>query len=263
MNITTLNIGSLNATNATRTLSESLAFEIDSRIAVPGKVDDIYATYPAWNSNCWAADVDKTCICVEGNGVLIAPDVILDAAHLYGNNGEADVANGFTKQFVDASGTVITRTVADSDVVYQAPGNKIDLFLMRLDSPVPAGVTFAKVVPSNFRSLIDLTEHVIPCILATNGSTMNVADLSMNRALNGVDFIQPTDVARLMFYQDFFAGMSGSPTFVLYNGELICIGTANEQNIDTSYMATYWKTQVNATMAAIGSSYTLTEAVLT
>ena len=113
------------------------------------------------NPDCWAHDLDLTCISPwnsQGHtrkaGVLISPRHAVWARHY-------NIKIGSTMRFVDRNNSVVDRKVVKSHAVPMPSTvhgrgflHGYDIVVGLLDSDVPSTITFAKVLPKNFTLLM-------------------------------------------------------------------------------------------------------------
>ena len=124
-------------------------------------------------------------------------------------------------RFVAADNTVVERTVTGKkrhpDYVPYQP----DLTIYTLDSDVPAGINFCKVMPSNAFSYIsqgNLNYTCIPALRLDQEEKGLIGDLA-----NVSTFSYPVDADRLIFSESLIVGDSGNPAFLVVNGELVLV----------------------------------------
>jgi hypothetical protein len=244
------------------TLAQHCAAQIDDRIAAIGADKPIFSlqdhTTPEYvrSATCWLAQgsaVDATPLSPWNSnaahvkaGILVSPRHGICAAHFA-------LPVGATVRFVAMDGTVVNRTITAT----ATPAGDLSLFL--LDSDVPAGIGFAKVLPADWRDYISRWGSGIPALSLDYEEKALVVDLW---ALNSeVRFQVPTDATRLAFYEALIGGDSGNPWCLLVNEELVLLGVATSPLSGTSL---HWHvTAVNAAMTALGGGYQLTELDLT
>ena len=125
---------------------------------------DATATYER-NPNCWAANLDTTCVSVSNmhptsrnpnggglwnssnvpNGTLISPKHVIFAKHFHAGENITNPYNGTYIRFVTMNNITITRTITKIDLI-----NDKDIAVATLDSDVPDSITFAKILPDNY-----------------------------------------------------------------------------------------------------------------
>lgn len=220
------------------------------------------------NASCWAADLDLTPCSpwnsVGGNqraGTLISPRHVLFAAHY-------PAVAGMTIRFVAADNTVVTRTVNavrthPSYVPYYP-----DLQVGVLDSDVPAGIGFARILPADFATRIPALGYgrTIPALCLDQEEKALVTDLGEVFGVGGsIGFVAPYQInfaKRLEFYEPKIGGDSGNPAFLIINNQLVLLtvwtfGGAGSGTFVTGHIAA-----INTMMSQLGGGYQLTEADL-
>jgi hypothetical protein len=243
------------------------------------------------NSDCWASDLDLTCISPWNStggstraGTLISPRHILFAGHYQINNNA-------TIRFVDNNNNVVTRTMINKLThpnyglmpIFGLPIR--DLTIGLLDSDVPETISFAKILPSNWFNYlpnIPITDCVsggfspsdniykIACLATDQEKKALVSDLQWmsmkdkdvfgdSCGFGTVVFNKPTDEQRLAFYEDFIVGDSGSPAFLIINGELVVLTVATSSGAGQSTTICLHTNILNNMMNNLGGGYQLTE----
>ena len=239
---------------------EDATAAIDARIAVGGKLKPIYSTQdhatPAYvrNVNCWAADLDLTCISpwnstggITRAGTLISPRHLVWANHY-------SIPNGATIRFVDASNNVVTRTVVNSQRIGTS-----DLRVGVLDSDV-TGCGFAKALPDDWANYLPNNGAKIPCLALDQQEKAIVTDLYAIVSDIYTMFQVPTDATRLEFYEKLISGDSGNPAFLVIDGELVILTVWTWGGPGLGFSVTAYKAAIEAAMVALGGGYTtLTE----
>jgi hypothetical protein len=263
--------------------AENAALNVDTRIAgrnfaTSGKMYSVYQPpdYFVRNPNFWAASVDLTCLAAynsygwggEGGpqraGTLVSPRHFLCATHFL-------IPVGTRMYFVKQGGKVAVRTVTD----YRTLGPDITVGV--LDSDVPAGINFAKILPFNsynFRKKLYAPELYeaqvypwpVPVLNCNQFREGLVADVE-TWGPAGINYVcsnrPPTDPQRQLFYKDVIVGDSGSPSFVIINNTAVLLtqwtyGGAGQGDEDV-----YYAPLINAAMTQLGGGYQLTEIDLT
>ena len=261
------------------TAAENAALNVDTRIAgkIFAKSGKMYSTYepPDYfvrNGDFWAADVDLTCISAynsygwggEGGpqraGTLVSPRHFLCATHFL-------LPVGTRMYFVKPGGRVVVRTVTDFRTV--GP----DITVGVLDSDVPTGINFAKVLPStsfNWRKRLYAPEGSEAQVYPWPVPVLNVNQFREGLVADvetwgpaGINYVcsnrPPTDPQRQVFYKDVIVGDSGSPSFVIINNTAVLLtqwtyGGAGQGDEDAFYAPA-----INAAMTQLGGGYQLTE----
>jgi hypothetical protein len=255
----------------TGSTAENATTAVDSRIAVANKVKPIFTvqdhtagTYTR-NTNCWAADLDLTCVSPWNStgantraGTLISPRHILFAAHY-------QISAGATIRFVQSDNTVVTRTVT---AVRQHPlyvgasdGYANDIAIGVLDSDVPVGISFARILPDDWATKlpnISLSAR-IPALCFDQEENALVSELSAITA-NRASFSAPnTTSSRFAFFENIVVGDSGNPAFLILSGQLVllCVWTFGGAGSGTSIVQQ--KIAINDMMTQLGGGYQLTQ----
>lgn len=207
------------------------------------------------NTNCWAYDLDLTAISPWNSysanlraGTLISPRHIVFAAHY-------PIPNGSTIRFVKQDNTVVERTLSNQTQV-----GSTDIKIGVLDSDVPAGISFAKVLPSGHASYMPgISKKKIPVLGLDQEEKALVFEIdSLSSAL--ISYYGSNDEHRLALRESLIGGDSGNPAFLVINDELVIISTW--YSIFWSPNIASYKTEINAIMTSLGGGYQLTEADL-
>lgn len=250
-------------------LGAAASAEIDTRIdgkdtsALPVFTvqDHTSGTYTR-NPACWAADIDMTGVSPWNStgaqrwaGIAVAPDTILFAGH-------APIALGATVRFI-AAGTVVDRTIVarQRHPGYTGfPAYKKDLYLARLNSPLPASIKPVKVWPAAWADYLPAlgTGRTIPCVVFDQEEKALVTDV---RHIDDdyVTLAVPTDPQRLALYETKIYGDSGNPVCAVLGGELVLLTVLTSGNAGSGTNISAEIATLNSMMTAIGSAYQLTE----
>lgn len=240
---------------------------VDSRIvgktlAIHGPLfstrNDSTATY-VWNAARWCADIDLTCVSVWNStgantrgGTLVSPRHVVFATHYL-------IAVGATLRFVKADGTVVTRTMTARSSV---PGTYSDLTVGVLDSDVPAGIAFAKVLPVDYDTAkMPGVRNRVPALKLDQEKKASVADYYGTNGFWSICLL-PTDPQRLAMYEEVVVGDSGSPSFLIVNGGPVLTHVMLFGGPGAGGLFTDNRAGVNAAMTALGGGYQLTDADL-
>jgi len=256
------------------------AHAVDSRIAGKDPADAIHIfntnCYDSGifvrNTNCWAADLDLTCISPWNDytpgqwderhhaGTLISPRHAIFAEHFH-------IPAGNTLRFVDATNGIYDATIAS---VHHVVTNNADLTVAVLDSDVPTNrISFAKILPANFTNYLGHIDLHVPSLCLDQEEKALIHDLGENRLRyptivgTGSYFSFPSYGDRKNYYDvteagtGLIAGDSGNPAFIILNDEpvLITVWTVGSSGIGTAI--TRFKDEINAVMNATG--YSLSE----
>jgi len=228
------------------------------------------------NPDCWVADIDLTSIPVASSetydgishfcygGTLVTPRHALLANHF-------QLGVGATVRWVTTNNTVVERTISATARV-----STTDIFVVKLDSDVPETISPAKILPAYYEGSY-LFNADDPCLtislrygsLYPNNTGYQPDGSYNNRQKAGVANIgtyiggfltlsQPI-LPRLQFYEYLIAGDSGKPCFLVVNGELTLLGVWLGGMEGSCNLVPYYKNQINATLAALGGGYNLTE----
>ena len=249
----------------TGTLGKDVSDAIDARIAsksastalkVFSTQNHTAGTYIR-NTSFWGADIDFTCVSpwnsnggVNKAGTLISPRHIIFAKHY-------KIANGATIRFVKADNTVITRTLSSQIDIAN------DLTIGLLNSDVPAGISFAKILPQDVDDYIVGIANRIPCVRFDQEEKALIGDI-YNSFNNEVVYARvPSNSKRVEFYEDVVGGDSGNPCFLIINDEPVLITTWTHGVAGDGDNIKYYKTEINSAMTTLGGGYQLTEVDLT
>lgn len=231
-----------------------MANQIDSRL-VDGTTKPIFATQDHANSTyvrsttCWAKDIDLTCASPwnsEGGnllaGTLISPRHIVFANHY-------QLSVGTTIRFVAMNGTVVNRTMTAKQAVDD------DIMVGLLDSDVPAGISFAKVLPDDAETKLRAGS---PVLAFDQEEKALVIDFSW--VANGVLWgDRPvTNQTRATYAESLISGDSGNPGFVIINGEAVLVTTWTYGGPGAGPAMHGHISGINAAMTALGGGYQLT-----
>jgi len=242
------------------------------------------------NTACWASDIDLTAQSIWNSiggqqraGILISPCHLLVAAHY-------PLSVGATVRFLDNDGNVVNRTVisvASALRVFYYP----DFQVCRLSADVPAGVSFARVLPSNWDSYLPSISRVqagdfrnfrtLPVIYINQHKRVGVVDWwiespSLAPPPSGVhsmvtlanaglfDSLIPGKAQRDLFSEPSVSGDSGSAGTLLINGlqVVLSLATYGSGASGGGFGGTsvhFEKELVNEFMTTLGGGYQLTE----
>ena len=252
----------------TGSLADECTDAVDSRIAgeTPSVAKPLYTTQdhdtPNYvrNPDCWAADLDLTCISPWNStggatraGTLVSPRHIVFAKHYM-------IGVGATVRFVKMDGTVVDRTMTAREYLGDAPqpwGDPIwdDICVGVLDSDVPAGINFCKILPDTFSNHFSYYKPKGAMALDQEEKA-TVVDANPGGAWASA--FEPTDSQRLAFYEEKISGDSGNPIFWIIDGELILISTITWGGPGSGPCYVYKTTEINAAMTSLGGGYQLT-----
>ncbi len=239
-----------------------LSAEVDNRIAGGNPATDLYVysdrNYPTSftrNPTCWAADIDLTCITAWNSGggeykfggALISPKHVALAAH-------ASPGVGATMAFVQNDDTIVTRTIASMTYIAS------DLNIATLSSALPSTITpallFNRDDLTRFFGSIAGTE--VPCVIYDQEGKLLVHAIGSLKqsASDGfrIAWYTPTEGDRADWHETIIGGDSGGPVFLVYDGELIAIGTA--WTATTGASLPIYSSEVDALVTSEGESVT-------
>jgi len=239
---------------------------VDDRISV--SVDKyIYSTQdhttPTYvrNGDCWAADLDLTCISPWNStnankraGTLISPRHIIFATHY-------QIGTGATVRFVDPSNNVVERTMTAKQNMPGYVPYWPDLTVGLLNSDVPVDITFCKVMPDDWVDYLPTQSSGIPALCLDQEEKALVTDIS-NIDGSYCSFKVPTDETRLQLYESKISGDSGNPAFMIVNNELILLTVWTYGGAGSGTSVHNQKSNINSVMTSLGGGYQLTEADL-
>lgn len=260
--------------SAVDSLREHLDLQIDGRLA--GKnISNALAVYttqdhstPTYvrNVDGWAYDVDLTPISPwnsEGGahkgGTLISPCHVLFATHYLPTVGT-------TIRFVKQDNTVVTRTITAIQSLTMTSGYYPDLSVAKLDSDVPASISFARVLPDAWAAkLPTLATKTVPALCTDQEEKLLVRDVAaiLTSGLKTVSCRVPVDTKRREFYEDAIGGDSGSPCCLVVDGKLVLLTVWTGGGAGSGTSVQGQRSAINAMMTSLGGGYnTLTDADL-
>ena len=255
-------------------LRSHLGTQLDDRLAasaLPSTSLAIYSTQNhaagtyTRNSSCWATGVDLTPVSPWNSeagpykaGTLISPRHVLFATHYH---PEA----GITIRFVKMDNTVVTRTVTAIQILSQSGTNYPDFTVGKLDSDVPAGIAFCRVLPDTWAAkLPTLAQLTVPAVCTDQEEKLLVRDLqSITSAgtVNGsmVGMRVPADVTRRSWYEDVVGGDSGNPVCLVIGNKLVLLSVLTYGGGGSGTSLVSFRTALNSAMTTLGGGYTLTD----
>lgn len=205
-------------------------------------------TIAVWNSTSNGA---------QRAGTLISPRHVIFARHY-------QIAEGATLRFVTAANVVVTRTMTAKASLPVVAGYYPDITVGVLDSDVPEGIAFAKVLPGDWEDYMPSPGPTrrIPALTLDQEAKALVSDLV--HVADSTDhpfatFARPVDPALTPWYEDKVGGDSGQPAFLIINDELVLltVWTFGGGGSGTSIVRN--KDAINALMTSLGGGYQLTE----
>lgn len=267
--------------------SDSLAFHIldtvKSRITQGGE-KQIYSTMDhtgeiyVRNPNCWVFDLPAAVAPFSvwnsnsgqrKAGTLVTPQDIAFTVHY-------QLSVGDILRFVGIDGTVYNREITAKrthpDYVPISP----DLALAHLDSPLPANVPFAKIIPADWKDYLptqgyENLQYNYPgnfpfplpmfagdqekkaTLIEWVGDAFNLDGLTVNQ--RPVD-----DIEIASYFENKISGDSNSPLGLIVNGELVLSETLTLGGVGAGAKLYLYKDDLDAMLLDMGSAYTLTEA---
>ena len=221
------------------------------------------------NVDCWAYPFDLTCISPWNSpsqhwraGTLVSPKHIIFAAHY-------PLSVGSVVRFVTQGNVVVERTLTAVLLHpdYVDSSNYPDLAVGVLDSIVPGTITFAKVLPADWKDYFPPqrdynTVPGVPVMVldqeekALIYNLSNVSESGPKPAQQKVYTCEPQDVLRSPFYEVIVSGDSGNPMFMVIDGELVILTVITGGESGTDIQA--FTDDINARMTALGGGYQLT-----
>lgn len=216
------------------------------------------------NASFWANSLNFSCCSVWNStglntmaGTLISPRHIIFAAHYQLNTGA-------TVRFIDGSGNIVNRTMTAKLVHPDYKPYYPDIAIGVLDSDVPAGVSFARVLPANWSSYLPTISYTsrIPFIVVDQEEKALVGDIV--GISNSVNIAAPENSQRLSFWESIITGDSGSPGFLVINNQLVIVTVLTFGGLFTSgtFISAHINS-INTMMNTLGGGYQLTTVDLT
>jgi hypothetical protein len=251
----------------TGTAARSASDAIDGSLA-PGKQKAIYSTKDhatqtyARNPSCWVyGKYDLTCLSVWNSsggiaqcGTLISPRHVIWAAHY-------PLPVGTTLRWVRADGVVVAGTIAAKARPASYSVYYPDFEIGLLSADIGAGISFARVMPDDWRSKFPSLSHRQP--IPVCGTDQDENALVTDWAIDGTASFgcqTPSIQSRLDFHEPLVTGDSGHPCFLLLEGVqqpvLMTVWTYGGAGSGTSIAAN--KSLVNSLMTSLGGGYQLT-----
>lgn len=208
------------------------------------------------NPQCWAAGMDLTCISPWNNwvpwggvvraGTVISPLHVIYAVHFF-------LQVGVSLRFITADNVVISRTIVavvpHPDYVPTYP----DLGIAVLDSPLPASIKPAKILPADALAKLPSDGNWrIPCLVLDQEEKALVIDCITEQTSGQfrTTFFVPISSPSLDFNEGLIPGDSGNPFFMIVNGEPILLTVATAETSGTSIR--HFAPWINSVMVASG-----------
>lgn len=248
-------------TSTTGSLRRHMDTQVDTRIAsftsyaeraeMFSARDSVTPAYTR-NTSCWLSTVDLTPIAAwnsdsnfQKGPTLISPRHVVGAAHY-------QWAVGTTVHFVEADNDVVVRTIT---AVASISGT--DIILGVLNSDVPAGISFARVLPADWATkLPTLSTFGVPVCSSNQGkrvSLRNVRSIGAN-----VSCEPPNVTSRGTFYADVIGGDSGSPCFAVIADKMVLLCCWLSGGSGSGPSLINYTSAINAAMTTLGGGYSLT-----
>jgi len=206
------------------------------------------------NPACWAARIDLTGLSPWNRayanlraGTLVSPRHIVFAKHyaLSTTPGNNDIA------FVTEDNVTVVRQLVS--VTYPA----VDIGVGLLDSDVPPGIKFYKVLPQNWASSLPNSNNLPLLCLDQEEKALVRNTTQTNSGASYMWHKTPPAALRSQFSEALIGGDSGNPAFLLVNAEPVLVLVHHYSTGGPFY--TSHQGAVNAAMAQLGGGYQLTE----
>ena len=134
----------------------------------PTDWDWLYAPVKSRNPGCWAKNMGLTCVPTNSaNGVVVSPSLMMTAAH----NGQPI---GEPVTVVDRNNVMHVRSVVDARYFYHTSAYMDDVAIYLLDSPLPATVEPALLLPANWRQYIASDGLGLPVLSSNQNKEITV-----------------------------------------------------------------------------------------
>jgi hypothetical protein len=174
---------------------------------------------------------------------------------------------GATLRFIKADNTIVTRTLSALSPLPGYVPYYPDLSVGVIDSDVPAGIGFARVLPDAYAAKLPGDLAGLPLLVTDQEEKAIVTDLSRITAASGnygamVELQAPTEAQRLTFYEEKIGGDSGNPVCLVLGTQIVALTvlTFGGPGFGTSIL--YHRAAINALMTTLGGGYQLTDADL-
>lgn len=209
----------------------------------------------------WAHTMDTTAYALGALGAIaISPRHILMCEHFQNQVGQVLF-------FCTMDGTVISRTMISRYPLTLISPHLPDFAVGLLDSDLPSGITFARVLPDNWRTKMSNPnaepypeELRLPVVCMDYNGALSVRDLmALDTPL--VQYAKPVNAQRAHFWQALGGGMSGSAECLYLDSthHLIVLGNATYATDGWCSSAVAFKSEINAVMSILGGGYQLTD----
>jgi hypothetical protein len=238
----------------TSSLASHSCAQIDSRISGSHSSSmQMFTAFPAYptynpsypfarNENVWTNDVDLTGMCMyQWTGLTRVFGTLIDRRHVVFAAHAAPVSNAIL-YFIGANNEVFTASFIDHSVhnEYNAANYPLtsDIYVGTLSTDAPSYITPVKVLPSNWKSKFSniSPSSSIACAKVNQFQQVTVVDMSATigeEYSSLVEFCSPKSInkdRRNEFYKSTISGDSGSPVFLILNGEAVLVGLTTYMN---------------------------------
>ena len=242
-----------NATSSIQGLSPGNATQ-----AIFSSLNDGTHTYTR-NASNFLSSVDLTCIPAyssgsgnQFNGILIAPDIMLEAQHAHPGSG--------TYFFVNSSNVTKTASILSGMQI-----GTTDLYVQRLTSAVDSSIHPCPLFALNEMtkttthfSTTSLDTFVLPVVFERQDRNLYYGVLNISNSEDGMGVHIPSNTSPFYsWYSPVIPGDSGAPAFAVVNGKAGVLGTWHISDYHTEGDApnpSQYFTQIQAAVTALGSS---------
>lgn len=242
--------------------TQTLGTEVSEAIKIFTKQDHTHKVYVR-NPDCWAHDLDLTCISPWNSnghnrkaGTLLSPRHAIWARHY-------NMPVSTTLRFVDVNNKVVDRKIIKTHVL-PVPSHinyhsGYDMMVGLLDQDVPSTITFAKVLPRNFTEIYGShLHHALPVLSTDYEEKALVDDLRMMHN-KMVSLSVPILSYRKAYYESKIVGDSGNPTFFVIDNQLVFLFVFTYGGAGAGTSVQYHYDDINHVMQSLGGGYSLTE----
>lgn len=235
--------------------------QIDTRVAAHNAIAERAEIFSARdpeapsytrNESCWLNSVDLTPIAAwnsrggfQRGPTMVSPLHFIGAVHW-------SLSAGDVIHFVDGADVTTTRTV---DSVTSVAGT--DILVGKLNAALPAGVDFARVMPTNIAEYLP-TLHLFGLPVCSSDQRKRVYCRNLNSLGSDAVFSAPNVASRLGYYSPVAGFDSGSPAFAVIANEMVLLCCWLRGDGGSGPSITNYTTEINAAMATLGGGYTLT-----
>ena len=212
------------------------------------------------STTSWANEFDVSCISPWNSnsanrkcGTLVTPQDILVAWHY-------KLSVNDTIRFVDMNGSVYTRTVDGVKSLSDASLSR-DITVCHLDSPLPAAIKPAVIMPDNLSDWSSNSFLDAPVCYTDQEEKAQVWRIyRISEAYTSVSY------SKLIGYESYWevlvGGDSGSAAGIMRSGKPFILTSVATYSSGSGSNIIYHKTEINEILSDLGSIYTLTEADL-